>query len=113
MPSDVMAGWKKGRFTGGIETSGWTKDNPEKMEILKDICSSNITISGYNMVWHEEITAYKVINFDNFCKSYFDINVRCFCCSSSSRFSSSSPLFLFFFFLLSRKQHQVSMLFIQ
>ena len=37
----VMAGWKKGRFTGGIETSGWTKDNPEKMEILKDICHYN------------------------------------------------------------------------
>ena len=33
----VMAGWKKGRFTGGIEMSGWTKDNPEKWEIIKDI----------------------------------------------------------------------------
>ena len=33
----VMAGWKRGRFTGGIEASGWTKDNPEKFEILKDI----------------------------------------------------------------------------
>ena len=32
----VMAGWKKGRITGGIEMSGWTKDNPEKFEILKD-----------------------------------------------------------------------------
>jgi len=33
----VMAGWKKGRFTGGIEASARTKDNPEKFEILKDI----------------------------------------------------------------------------
>ena len=33
----VMAGWKRGRFSGGIEASGWTKDNPEKFEILKDI----------------------------------------------------------------------------
>ena len=33
----VMAGWKKGRFTGGIEMSGWTKDNPEKWGIIKDI----------------------------------------------------------------------------
>ena len=37
----VMAGWKKGRFTGGIEASGWTKDNPEKWEILKDISVHN------------------------------------------------------------------------
>ena len=37
----VMAGWKKGRFTGGIEMSGWTKDNPEKFEILKDISVYN------------------------------------------------------------------------
>ena len=37
----VMAGWKKGRFTGGIEASGWTKDNPEKFEILKDISVYN------------------------------------------------------------------------
>ena len=37
----VMAGWKKGRFTGGIEMSGWSKENPDKMEILKDICHYN------------------------------------------------------------------------
>ncbi|SVE50005.1 uncharacterized protein METZ01_LOCUS502859, partial [marine metagenome] len=34
----VMAGWKRGRFTGGIEASGWSKENPDKMEILRDIC---------------------------------------------------------------------------
>ena len=37
----VMAGWKKGRFTGGIEMSGWSKENPDKMEILRDICRYN------------------------------------------------------------------------
>ena len=37
----VMAGWKKGRFTGGIEMSGWSKENPDKMEILRDICHYN------------------------------------------------------------------------
>ena len=37
----VMAGWKKGRFTGGIEASGWTKDNSDKFEILKDISIHN------------------------------------------------------------------------
>ena len=37
----VMAGWKKGRFTGGIEASGWTKDNPDKFEILKQIGKYN------------------------------------------------------------------------
>ena len=39
----VMAGWKKGRFTGGIEASGWTKDNSDKFEILKDISTHNET----------------------------------------------------------------------
>ena len=34
----VMAGWKKGRFTGGIEMSGWSKENPDKMEISKGFC---------------------------------------------------------------------------
>ena len=37
----VMAGWKRGRFTGAIEESGWSKDNPDKFEILKDICHYN------------------------------------------------------------------------
>jgi len=37
----VMAGWKKGRFSGGIEASGWTKDNSDKFEILKDISTHN------------------------------------------------------------------------
>lgn len=37
----VMAGWKKGRFTGAIEQSGWTKDNPERFEILKQIGKYN------------------------------------------------------------------------
>ena len=37
----VMAGWKKGRFTGSIEQSGWTKDNPERFEILKQIGKYN------------------------------------------------------------------------
>tara|TARA_Y100001973_G_C5200014_1_gene336914 strand:- start:2136 stop:3092 length:957 start_codon:yes stop_codon:yes gene_type:complete len=37
----VMAGWKRGRFTGAIEASGWTKDNPEKFEILKQIGKYN------------------------------------------------------------------------
>ena len=37
----VMAGWKKGRFTGAIEASGWTKDNLEKFEILKDFSVYN------------------------------------------------------------------------
>ena len=37
----VMAGWKRGRFTGGIEMSGWTKDNPDKYEILRDVSTYN------------------------------------------------------------------------
>ena len=37
----VMAGWKRGRFTGAIEESGWSKENPEKFEILKQIGKYN------------------------------------------------------------------------
>ena len=37
----VMAGWKRGRFSGAIEASGWTKDNPDKFEILKQIGKYN------------------------------------------------------------------------
>ena len=37
----VMIGYKRGRFTGGIDASGWTKSNPEKFEILKEIAVYN------------------------------------------------------------------------
>jgi len=37
----IMIGYKRGRFTGAIDSSGWTKDNPEKFEILKDISKYN------------------------------------------------------------------------
>ena len=37
----VMVGYKRGRFTGAIDSSGWTKDNPEKFEILKEIAIYN------------------------------------------------------------------------
>ena len=37
----VMAGWKRGRFTGAIEESGWSKENPDKFEILKQIGKYN------------------------------------------------------------------------
>ena len=37
----VMAGYKRGRFTGAIDASGWTKDNPDKFEILKEISFYN------------------------------------------------------------------------
>ena len=37
----VMIGYKRGRFTGAIDSSGWTKDNPEKFEILRDISTHN------------------------------------------------------------------------
>ena len=37
----VMAGWKRGRFTGDIDLSGWAKENPEKFEVLRTICKVN------------------------------------------------------------------------
>ena len=33
----IMIVYKRGRFTGAIDESGWTKSNPEKFEILKEI----------------------------------------------------------------------------
>jgi len=37
----IMIGYKRGRFTGAIDESGWTKSNPEKFEILKEIAVYN------------------------------------------------------------------------
>ena len=37
----VMIGYKRGRFTGAIDSSGWVKDNPEKFDTLKDIAKYN------------------------------------------------------------------------
>tara|TARA_A100001037_G_scaffold213029_1_gene190957 strand:+ start:860 stop:1831 length:972 start_codon:yes stop_codon:yes gene_type:complete len=37
----VMMGYKRGRFTGKIDKSGWSKDNPEKDEILSKIPEIN------------------------------------------------------------------------
>ena len=37
----VMIGFKRGRFTGGIDSSGWTKSHPEEWEILQDIAIYN------------------------------------------------------------------------
>jgi hypothetical protein len=37
----VMIGFKRGRFTGAIESSGWTKDNPDRWESLQEISKYN------------------------------------------------------------------------
>ena len=37
----VMIGYKRGRFTGGIDASGWTKDHPKEFETLKNISKYN------------------------------------------------------------------------
>ena len=37
----VMIGFKRGRFTGGIDSSGWTKSHPEEWKILQDIAIYN------------------------------------------------------------------------
>ena len=37
----VMIGYKRGRFTGGIDVSGWCKDNSEKWEALQEISVYN------------------------------------------------------------------------
>ena len=33
----VMIGYKRGRFTGGIDASGWVKDHPKEWETLQEI----------------------------------------------------------------------------
>mgnify|MGYP001169596563 FL=1 len=37
----VMIGYKRGRFTGGIDSSGWTKSHPKEFEVLHDISEYN------------------------------------------------------------------------
>ena len=37
----VMIGYKRGRFTGGIDASGWVKENPKKWEELQVISKWN------------------------------------------------------------------------
>ena len=37
----VMIGYKRGRFTGGIDSSGWVKENPKKWEELQVISHWN------------------------------------------------------------------------
>ena len=39
--NSVMIGYKRGRFTGAIDSSGWVKDNPSKWEELQDIAKWN------------------------------------------------------------------------
>jgi len=39
--NSVMIGFKRGRFTGAIDSSGWVKDNPSKWEELQDIAKWN------------------------------------------------------------------------
>ena len=39
--NSVMIGFKRGRFTGAIDSSGWVKDNPKKWEELQDIAKWN------------------------------------------------------------------------
>ena len=39
--NSVMIGYKRGRFTGAIDSSGWVKDNPKKWEELQVISHWN------------------------------------------------------------------------
>lgn len=61
----VMIGYKRGRFTGGIDVSGWVKDNPEKWDALQDIT-----------VWNEK--AFSIANDEIYRsqKSFADNNIR-------------------------------------
>ena len=61
----VMIGYKRGRFTGGIDVSGWVKDNPEKWDALQDIT-----------VWNEK--AFSTANDEIYRsqKSFAENNIR-------------------------------------
>ena len=39
--NSVMIGYKRGRFTGAIDSSGWVKENPKKWEELQVISHWN------------------------------------------------------------------------
>ena len=39
--NSVMIGYKRGRFTGGIDASGWTKEHPEEWKTLQEISKYN------------------------------------------------------------------------
>ena len=61
----VMMGYKRGRFTGRIDESGWSKDNPEKNAILcqipliNDVAYKEISPERYDFQrsWAEEYIA--------------------------------------------------------
>ena len=65
----VMIGYKRGRFTGGIDSSGWVKENPEKWKTLQDIS-----------IWNER--AFKKANMaiynrqKAFCDNHIELAYR-------------------------------------
>jgi len=65
----VMIGFKRGRFTGAIESSGWTKDNPERWEALQEI-------SKYNEEAFKKANVSIYENQKTFAESYIEEKYR-------------------------------------
>ena len=65
----VMIGFKRGRFTGAIESSGWTKDNPDRWEALQEI-------SKYNEEAFKKANASIYENQKTFAESYIEEKYR-------------------------------------
>ena len=65
----VMIGYKRGRFTGGIDMSGWTKEHPKEWETLQDIA-----------IWNEK--AFELANPEvyhkqkSFCEKFIEPEYR-------------------------------------
>ena len=64
-----MIGFKRGRFTGAIESSGWTKDNPDRWESLQEI-------SKYNEEAFKKANLSIYINQKTFVDSYIEPKYR-------------------------------------
>ena len=77
-----MIGYKRGRFTGGIDSSGWVKENPEKWEKLQDIAVWNE--SAFK---REKCVVYKTKAFcDNHIEPEYRIGGGIFTTLSANRY---------------------------
>ena len=65
----VMIGYKRGRFTGGIDSSGWVKSNPKKWEELQ-------VISHWNELAFKKANKEVYDKQKAFCETYIEPEYR-------------------------------------
>ena len=67
--NSVQLGYKRGRFTGKIDLSGWSRNNPDRWEILKEI--SDVNGQAFKKVFPEKYHTQKM-----YCEKYIKPNHR-------------------------------------